>query len=341
MSSTRPSWPSRYSVAGSGSSRDVAEASRSSAARAAAVELRERAADEPLPQVAGRCSPLIASRRVGRDPRLASVCEARATARTAGEPRAVDRLRGAAPERRATCRRSLRRGACGSRRAARRRPGRRARPSRAGRRAPESARKPRDERSASGSSRCQTSSARSTVCSANESSSSWWSVPKCSATKRASASSLPSPASAKPTENVFTGSVICLRHQRDDHARVEPAAQHRPERHVAHQPQPDRLLELRQQPLGARRRGWPSAGVRLRDTPSSARTRTRGRDRRSGDGPASSFVTPASGVSGAGNEAERQDRRRSPRSRARVRRARSRAGSSARRRRRADRRPTA
>ena len=45
--------------------------------------------------------------------------------------------------------------------------------------------------------------------SANESSSSWWSVPKCSATKRASASSFVSPASANPTEKVLTGSVIC------------------------------------------------------------------------------------------------------------------------------------
>jgi hypothetical protein len=43
--------------------------------------------------------------------------------------------------------------------------------------------------------------------------------------------------------------VHLLRHQGDDQARVEAAAEHRAERHVAHQPHPDRVLELRQQTL--------------------------------------------------------------------------------------------
>ncbi len=40
------------------------------------------------------------------------------------------------------------------------------------------------------------------------------------------------------------------RHQRDDQARVEPAAEHRAERHVAHQPHVDRLVELVEHDLG-------------------------------------------------------------------------------------------
>ena len=59
--------------------------------------------------------------------------------------------------------------------------------------------------------------------------------------------------SVKPTENVLTGSDMLLGHQRDDQARVEPAAQHRAERHVAHQAQAHRLLEPRDQLLGAAR----------------------------------------------------------------------------------------
>ena len=39
------------------------------------------------------------------------------------------------------------------------------------------------------------------------------------------------------------------RHQRHDQARVEPAGQHRPERHVAHQAERDRLVELVKQPF--------------------------------------------------------------------------------------------
>ena len=70
--------------------------------------------------------------------------------------------------------------------------------------------KPSEERSASGSSRCQTSRSSEIVSCANESSSSWCSAPRRSATKRASASSLPSPASLKPTANVCTGRSICF-----------------------------------------------------------------------------------------------------------------------------------
>ena len=39
------------------------------------------------------------------------------------------------------------------------------------------------------------------------------------------------------------------RHERHDQARVEPAGKHRAERHVAHQAEPDRLVELLEQPL--------------------------------------------------------------------------------------------
>ena len=37
------------------------------------------------------------------------------------------------------------------------------------------------------------------------------------------------------------GAVTGLRHEGDDQARVEPAREHRSERHVAHQPQPHGL----------------------------------------------------------------------------------------------------
>jgi hypothetical protein len=43
---------------------------------------------------------------------------------------------------------------------------------------------------------------------------------------------------------------VGTRHQRHDQARVQAAAQHRAQRHVAHQPQPDRLVELLEEPLG-------------------------------------------------------------------------------------------
>ena len=54
---------------------------------------------------------------------------------------------------------------------------------------------------------------------------------------------------AKPTENVLTGSVTMLGHQRDDQARVETAGEHRAERDVAHQPKLDRLAELGEKQL--------------------------------------------------------------------------------------------
>ena len=57
-------------------------------------------------------------------------------------------------------------------------------------------------------------------------------------------------------------------------ARVEPAAQHRAERNVAHQPQPHRLVEPGQQPLRALRSSVMLDGRGLRDTPSTPRLRT-------------------------------------------------------------------
>ncbi len=183
----------------------------------------------------------------------------------------------------------------------------------------------------------QTSSARSTVCSANESSSSWWSVPKCSATNRASASSLPSPASANPTENVLTGSRHVPRHQPDDHARVEAAAQHRAERDVAHQPQPHRLVETCEQALA----GFVEASSRPARAPGTTSTPRCATPRRStiSRWPGISLRTPRERRHRAGDEAERQvgvDRLVVELG---ARRARSRARSSARTRRRAGRRP--
>ena len=90
---------------------------------------------------------------------------------------------------------------------------------------------------------------RDRLAASKESSSSWWSAPSDVGDEPRVGELVASPASAKPTANVCTGRSIMLRHQRDDQARVEPAAEHRAERHVAHQPQPDGLLELREQPL--------------------------------------------------------------------------------------------
>ena len=95
---------------------------------------------------------------------------------------------------------------------------------------------------------------------------------------------------------------VRARHQRDDQAGVEPAAEHRAERHVAHQPQPDGAVELLEQPLAvlvdarAASRSCPAAAP---DTPSTARRATRRRSTTS-RWPGGSLLTPASGVSGAG-----------------------------------------
>ena len=92
-----------------------------------------------------------------------------------------------------------------------------------------------------GSSSDQTSSARSTVCVGVARARARGD--RCRRARRrsaASASSLSSPASAKPIEKVLTGSRHVPRHQRDDQARVEAAAQHRAERDVAHQAQAHR-----------------------------------------------------------------------------------------------------
>jgi hypothetical protein len=70
----------------------------------------------------------------------------------------------------------------------------------------QSARKPIDERSESGSSRCQISRERSSGSLRRSTSSSWWLAPSAAATRRASPSSESSP--AKPTANVYSGSVM-------------------------------------------------------------------------------------------------------------------------------------
>ena len=101
------------------------------------------------------------------------------------------------------------------------------------------------------------------VWSRKESSSSWCSVPKALATSRASASSLPRSSSREADGERLHRLGHVPRHQRDDQARVEAAAQHRAERHVAHQPQPDRLLELLEELLPrARPRQTPVTGLR-------------------------------------------------------------------------------
>ena len=127
--------------------------------------------------------------------------------------------------------------------------------------------KPSEERSASGSSRCQTRRSSAIVSSANESSSSWCSAPRTSATKRASASSLPVARLLEADRERLHRAVHQLRHQCDDQARVEAAAEHRTERDVAHQAQPDRLLEPGQQPRTPLLEVTPALERRLRVAP--------------------------------------------------------------------------
>ena len=138
--------------------------------------------------------------------------------------------------------RARRRGASCSRRGARRRPVRTAQR----RRAPgcELRERQEPERGQVGDRlvECQTRSSSPTVSSSSESSSSWWSVPSASADEPCVGQLVPGRASTKATENVFTGRHVA-RHQCDDEARVEPSAQHRAERDVAHQPHPHGFFE--------------------------------------------------------------------------------------------------
>jgi len=94
-----------------------------------------------------------------------------------------------------------------------------------------SAEKPTEDRSAIGSSSDQMSVSKSTA-SSSESSSSWCSAPRACAVARATASSL-SGAPVKPTEEGLDRLRHVASHQGGHEARVEAAAQHRPERHVA------------------------------------------------------------------------------------------------------------
>ena len=51
------------------------------------------------------------------------------------------------------------------------------------------------------------------------------------------------------------------RHQRHDQARVDPTAQHRAERHIAHQPEPHRFLELGEETFRVLVRTQPRSGA--------------------------------------------------------------------------------
>ncbi len=76
------------------------------------------------------------------------------------------------------------------------------------------------------------------------------------------------------------------RHQRDDQARVQAAAEHRAERHVAHQAQPHRLVELVEHDLGPLvGRARVALGVRHRVVPPALEPAAR-RPRRPGARPA-------------------------------------------------------
>ena len=79
-----------------------------------------------------------------------------------------------------------------------------------------------------------------------ESSSSWWSAPTALATSPCIGELRRSPSSTKPTENVFTGSLM-FRAIRRRGARVEATPEHRPERDIAHQPKLNRFLEQLEQ----------------------------------------------------------------------------------------------
>ena len=157
-------------------------------------------------------------------------------------------------------------GASRSRRRARRLPGRRVPPSRARPRA-RRARRSRGPRGRRPARRGARRARRGRPCRREkESSSSWWSVPNAAATSRASASSLLGVLAEADRERLDR-LVICLRHQRDDEARVEPPAEHRAERHVAHQPEPDRLASSSSSSLRVLRERsarWPAVGQRVR-----------------------------------------------------------------------------
>ena len=198
----------------------------------------------------------------------------------------------------------------------------------------ERARKPSDERSASGSSRCQTRRSSEIVSSANESSSSWWSAPSDVGDEPRVGELVARAGLREADRERLHRPVHLLRHQRDDQARVEAAAEHRAERHVAHQPQADGLLELGEQALAPLLDAAAALERRLPGSSSSARSSTAPFSITRMQ-PGSSFLHSGERRRRRREEAERQDRRRSPRSRGRSGRARWRAGSSARRRRRA------
>ncbi len=98
-----------------------------------------------------------------------------------------------------------------------------------------------------------------------ESSSSWCSVSEPLG-DGARGGQLVAGSSAKPTENVFTGWSICRAISATIRLESSPPRQHRAERHVAHQAQRDRLVELVKQPLSGLRRAT-SPPVSRADSP--------------------------------------------------------------------------
>ena len=167
-------------------------------------------------------------------------------------------------------------------------------------------RNPSDDRSASGSSRCQTSSARSTPARRTRARAHGDRCRDASRriARRRARCRLAGLAEADRERLDGLGHVP--RHQRDDQARVETAAQHRAERHVAHQAQAHRLLEALEEPAASILDvTTPIGPAPDGGTPSTARSVTLRSPRRSAS-PGRSFRTGASGVSGAGTKPKRE-----------------------------------
>ena len=114
---------------------------------------------------------------------------------------------------------------------------------------------------------------------------SWWSVPKCWATRRACADSSKLRSLEPDRERLDVPRRHLLDHHRHDRARVDPAAQEGAERDVAHQAAPHRLtqtgVELLGVLVGVDRTRSDRAGTRgsstARSTPAPRASAARGR----------------------------------------------------------------
>ena len=112
-----------------------------------------------------------------------------------------------------------------------------------------SSRNPTKERSAIGSSRCHSASSSRSGWSSAEVSSSWWSVPRRSGHLPRLAQLVGGGVLDEADREGLHRAVGDLGHQRRDQARVEAAAQHHAERHVADHPRARRRAQQLQQAL--------------------------------------------------------------------------------------------